>query len=376
MRFSAVRHHNGSVSIAQRHPALLIADDWAARHGELLAACYRRFRQDGEWPRVEQLQHDFELENRSVDAWAIAWSIPNALGFVEQERLVLRVRGLSHVPAAGTLLEDWCMVLRLAYRRWRSDPSAQLTRGDVLVALDDDPTRTRAVSMILLRESWAFGSGGGDADDDWHRELTSRVCAARNVSTAEDLLAARDAIEFSPEPTELSPATPPSHQAGNDRRPRLHMRAWRYANDNQLVAGVVTAVVVALGGALIALLVGALGHHESPVANQPSSRTSARHSTQHVAIEEQAGSGGARTFARPRALSGAGEAVKPGQVVRVRCKLYSPEPPSVNPDGYWYRLTSAPWNGSYYAPANSFWNGDVPGHRPYIHNTDFAVPNC
>jgi hypothetical protein len=366
------------VVIAHRHPNLLVADEWAARHSELLAACYSRFCQDGEWPQIEQLQHDFELENRSVDAWAVAWSIPNALGFVERERLVLRVRALSHVPAAGRLLEDWCTALRLAYRRWRSDPAARFTRGDVLAALDGDLPRTRAVSMLLLRESWAFGSGSGDADHDWDFELTSRVRPARDVRTANDLLAARDTIEFPPIPSEPPPATPPSSEATTDRRSRLHVRAWRYANDNQVVAGVVTAVVLTAGGALIALLAGVIGHHEPPAAKRPpSSHTSAQYTAQHVAtVKEQAGSGGARTFAQPRALSGEGDTVKPGQVVRVRCKLYSPDPPSVRPDGYWYQLASAPWNGRYYAPANSFWNGDVPGHRPYTHNTDFSVPDC
>jgi hypothetical protein len=49
----------------------------------------------------------------------------------------------------------------------------------------------------------------------------------------------------------------------------------------------------------------------------------------------------------------------------------------VNPDGYWYRIQSSPWNNVYYAPANSFKNGDpwtTPIPNP--HNTDFSVPNC
>jgi hypothetical protein len=37
---------------------------------------------------------------------------------------------------------------------------------------------------------------------------------------------------------------------------------------------------------------------------------------------------------------------------------------------------SKPWNGRYFAPANSFWNGDVPCPTPYTHNTDFSVPKC
>jgi hypothetical protein len=91
---------------------------------------------------------------------------------------------------------------------------------------------------------------------------------------------------------------------------------------------------------------------------------------------EQAGAGGARTFTDPHTLSIEGPRVKSALHVKVLCKVYVPDPPSVVPDGYWYRISSKPWAGSYYAPANSFRNGDIPGKRPYTHNTDFAVPNC
>jgi hypothetical protein len=61
--------------------------------------------------------------------------------------------------------------------------------------------------------------------------------------------------------------------------------------------------------------------------------------------------------------------------VQVSCKVYAPQIASVNPDGFWYRIASSPWNNAYYAPANTFMNGD-PWNGPYSHNTDFAVPTC
>jgi hypothetical protein len=70
-----------------------------------------------------------------------------------------------------------------------------------------------------------------------------------------------------------------------------------------------------------------------------------------------------------------GPAIAAGQWVQVACKVYDPTIASVNPDGYWYRIASSPWNGAYYSPANTFMNGDPYG-GPYTHNTDFAVPNC
>ncbi len=92
--------------------------------------------------------------------------------------------------------------------------------------------------------------------------------------------------------------------------------------------------------------------------------------------DEQQGSLGANTFRNPTNASGMGVKIKPYQWVRVSCKIYRPQIQSANPDGYWYRIASAPWNNQYYAVANTFWNGDVPGRKPYVHNTDFAVRDC
>jgi hypothetical protein len=73
--------------------------------------------------------------------------------------------------------------------------------------------------------------------------------------------------------------------------------------------------------------------------------------------------------------SGVGPQIAAGQRVQVSCKVYDPFIGSGVPDGYWYRIASAPWNNAYYSPANTFMNGDPYGGR-YTHNTDFAVPNC
>jgi hypothetical protein len=91
---------------------------------------------------------------------------------------------------------------------------------------------------------------------------------------------------------------------------------------------------------------------------------------------EQQGSLGANTFRNPYNASGMGVKIKPYQWVEVRCKVYAPQIVSANPNGYWYRIASPPWSNAYYAVANTFWNGDIPGQRPYVHFTDWAVPNC
>ncbi len=81
------------------------------------------------------------------------------------------------------------------------------------------------------------------------------------------------------------------------------------------------------------------------------------------------------TFTNYHNASGMGPAIAAGQWVQVSCKVYDPTIGSVNPDGYWYRIASAPWSNAYYSPANTFMNGDPYG-GPYTHNTDFAVANC
>jgi hypothetical protein len=91
---------------------------------------------------------------------------------------------------------------------------------------------------------------------------------------------------------------------------------------------------------------------------------------------EQAGTAGSPTFLNPVNAGGPGQRIGAMTYVEVFCKVYAPQIASVNPDGYWYKVASAPWSGTYFAPANNFWNGDVPGVKPYVHNTDFAVPDC
>jgi hypothetical protein len=141
-----------TVGTAQRHPLLAEADAWAAEHRYLLTCCFEHFQEEGEWPPLEQLQHDFEVADRDEDVSQLAFAMPRPLGFVEQQRLVLLVRALSHVPTAAPLLEDWSAVLKFAYAKWRDDPNAELTRADALQVLDGDPQRTRFASAFPPRE--------------------------------------------------------------------------------------------------------------------------------------------------------------------------------------------------------------------------------
>ena len=93
------------------------------------------------------------------------------------------------------------------------------------------------------------------------------------------------------------------------------------------------------------------------------------------AFREQQGQHGSDTFSDYHGASGKGQRVNPAQWIDVSCKVRDPSILSVWPDGYWYRIATAPWNDHLYAPANAFMNGD-PWGGPFTHNTDFAVPDC
>lgn len=94
-------------------------------------------------------------------------------------------------------------------------------------------------------------------------------------------------------------------------------------------------------------------------------------------VTEQEGSHGANTFQNVANASGEGPKIPAMADVQVTCKVLPPSTiASAYPDGYWYLIASPPWNNQYYAVANTFWNGDVPGHLPYTHNEDRNVPDC
>jgi surface antigen len=90
---------------------------------------------------------------------------------------------------------------------------------------------------------------------------------------------------------------------------------------------------------------------------------------------EQQGHLGVNTFTNPYNASGLGSRIGAAQTVEVSCRVYAPQIASANPDGWWYRIHTSPWNDAYYSPANTFMNGD-PWGGPYTHNTDFSVPAC
>jgi hypothetical protein len=127
-------------------------------------------------------------------------------------------------------------------------------------------------------------------------------------------------------------------------------------------------MMAALSPVLTGAVVGVFLASASGAASRQAERAAALYS-------EQQGHHGVNTFTNYHNASGMGPSIGAGAWVQVSCKVYDPYIQSVNPDGYWYRIASSPWNDAYYSPANTFMNGD-PWNGPYTHNTDFNVPDC
>jgi hypothetical protein len=362
----------------QRHPELRSAELWASENKLLLTRAFERFREDGEWPTLEVLQLDFARSEQDIDVRALAFQIPNSLGFVELERLVLRLRCLRYLPAAAPLLSVWFSSLKTANERWLSETEeSYLTRDDVLRAAHGDASLAMRVSKLLLRERWAFGGGTGVADEPWSREVNSGVRIVHKADSPEELLEARDEEEYPP-PLGNEPAVEfAAAESGIESRRR---RFANWAKEHYLgavAAGLTVLAVVAFFKWGYTGLVGNDSSGETgPTAGTAGTTASPNKTPPGPGIVEEAGEGGARTYRNPRTLSQTGPSLEPFQRVKVDCRVYAPTLPSVKPDGNWYRILSDPWEGRYYAPANSFWNGDVPGKLPYTHNTDFDVPPC
>jgi hypothetical protein len=113
----------------------------------------------------------------------------------------------------------------------------------------------------------------------------------------------------------------------------------------------------------------------APTTFTPTQPTASTQQGRHTWAEQSA-SYGSPTFTDPANASGAGPRIAAMRTVQVLCRVHDPAITSANPGGWWYRIATKPWNGAYYAIANTFWNGDTPGQTPYTHYTDLTVKVC
>lgn len=238
----------------------------------------------------------------------------------------------------------------------------QYTRGQLGVRAVT--TDVALVTVAASRGRWSDAAGvlrrTGVRPGRPVRLITQTPWPERTHATIEDLAqqAARQlALEEEGERTAAPAESPSSPPAGADDQPPPGPRPRPRPRTKRLLLLAAPAAIVATAAGVF---LGTRGEREVPRAWQ----------------RQQQGSLGAPTFRDPYGPAQAGPRVAPFQWVEVACKVRAPSIKSASPDGYWYRLSSDPWDGAYYVVANTFWNGDVPGREPYTRNTDFAVPDC
>jgi hypothetical protein len=375
----------------------------------------------GCWPTRHEVARELARMDPPRAVGPALADMPKDVGWVDPDQgLVLTLWGLRNATVDTDAIDQgFLAIVKLCVDRYRNAPDeaeSLLRRSDVSDLGLDGPIEL-ALGEILLREAPFLGGGPGGAADQWQREITDSVVRYWGITELDEYLAVRR--------KELSPTGPHSpalasaskgpmtenHRDGT-RFPHGLGVAWAvlagFAGLVPFVAGsplwITTAAVAAAAcagivwhrrpswpphvtalalvamaagiGAAIPLLVSGLTTDEShqTTSARGGGTTSTPAPIPGTHQEQETLNHPAPTF---RSTNGVNEGprVESGQIVRVSCRVKDPTIPSVSPDGWWYRLASKPWKDKYYAPANTFLNGDPP-QGPYKHNTDFSVPVC
>jgi hypothetical protein len=167
------------------------SERWAAAHGQLLCEVADAFLADG-WPSLDEIGREALRRGDPADAYTALRAIAAPLGHVTHEDTIkLRARGLARCPQAAPVLDGFLAALKLATARLLSDdPQPRLDSADLVEWLDMDPVLARQVSEVIFNEGWIFGSGSGNADGEWTREITEHTRFVIGVETMDDYLRA------------------------------------------------------------------------------------------------------------------------------------------------------------------------------------------
>ena len=178
-------------------------EDWANAHRWLLRAIFDLFDRDGEWPTMTALQRslaDGDTEH-ALSAGQLIIEMPGELGARHVDRVVLNARGLSHCDGAENLLDAFVAAIRMAAACYRNSDTQQLARvDDALLRAElglNDQDLLKLIA-VLECEPWAFGNGGGNPGEDWHRDVTVDALRFEGVETIGQYLEALARHRFGP----------------------------------------------------------------------------------------------------------------------------------------------------------------------------------
>jgi hypothetical protein len=155
--------------------AIVAAERWGEQNAAFVTAVFQRWDEDGEWPGVDDIGRQAIRERWGFDAFTLAEGLPRPLGVSQNggdQRITLRVRGLSFAPPAWSLLGDFMRAIRLAAKLYVEESGTPKLLGVHLTdILGLDERRATQVIRLLDIDYWMLGSRSGDPGRDWYREL-------------------------------------------------------------------------------------------------------------------------------------------------------------------------------------------------------------
>lgn len=156
----------------------------------LLNAAHARFRDSGEWPRVDELQHALDRAEEDHDVDSIAESLDRRYGWRsrgQDEYVELTLCGVAACEGAEDDLADVLTVGRKAFSLYLVHGAGfSLSSSDVAPDLDEDGVRLR---KVLILGQWLPGWGGGSSSADaWTRIITRDIRRWRDVTTVDAML--------------------------------------------------------------------------------------------------------------------------------------------------------------------------------------------
>ena len=168
------------------------ADAWAAAHADIVREAGENWLANGEWLTVTELGRSSLRRGRSGDPFSTIRSIPLPLGRVDRpaDKLVLRARALTALPAAETVLDGFVRVIRLAASRFiAEEPEGLLLRSrDLTETLSMNPVLGVRVAQLLHGEDWMLGGGSGDPAGEWERRIDEHILPLLHAQSLSDYL--------------------------------------------------------------------------------------------------------------------------------------------------------------------------------------------
>ena len=171
---------------------------WATEHADVLQAVWDRYDTDGKWPDAARLTRErFAIMPRRNFA-AIAQRMPPSLGRLQlvtagaatdSQVIAITPRGLSFVPGARRLLDDFARLIRAAIDRYAApDGDAVLRTAELGELLGVGETRVRQLEEIATLDGWLIRPSGGHPGDMSFAVDDHAVLCVAEVRAVDDYL--------------------------------------------------------------------------------------------------------------------------------------------------------------------------------------------